>query len=91
MKNLYLVTRLWQTGQMLAAVGRIPGMPPEEIEKVVTELRAWASQGRGRQKQAADALGIDEALLSNWIAGRKRPGLKYYFALQAFLKKQRRR
>jgi hypothetical protein len=66
-------------------------MPPEEIDKIVAELKAWTAQGRGRQKQVADALKIDEALVSNWIAGRKRPGLKYYFALEAFLKKRRRR
>jgi transcriptional regulator with XRE-family HTH domain len=70
---------------------KVFGMPPEEIDKIVEELRAWTKEARGRQKQLADALGIDEALLSNWIAGRKRPGLKYYFALQAFLKKHRDR
>jgi len=69
---------------------KLSAMPPEEIDKIVAELRVWTKQARGRQKQAADALGIDEALLSNWISGRKRPGLKYYFALQAFLKKRQR-
>jgi hypothetical protein len=71
-------------------IDKLSGMPPEEIDKIVAELKAWTAQGRGRQKQVADALKIDEALVSNWIAGRKRPGLKYYFTLQAFLKKRRR-
>ena len=75
---------------MIILADKLSGMPPEEIDKIVAELKAWTTQGRGRQKQVADALKIDEALVSNWISGRKRPGLKYYFALQAFLKKRRR-
>jgi hypothetical protein len=75
---------------VILAPDKVSGMPPEEIDKIVAELKAWTAQGRGRQKQVADALKIDEALVSNWIAGRKRPGLKYYFTLQAFLKKYRR-
>lgn len=70
---------------MILAEDKILTMPPAEIERLLSELRTWTKGQRGRQKQVADALGIDEPLLSNWIAGRKRPGLKYYFALKAFL------
>jgi hypothetical protein len=71
-----------------AATVRIPSMPPEEVDRLLAELRAWCREKHGRQKQIVDALGIDKSLLSNWFAGRKHPGLKYYFDLKAFLEKQ---
>jgi len=51
-------------------------------------LRKWAKQGHGRQKQLAEAIGVTEPTLSNWLAGRKTPSLQKFFALRDFLKKQ---
>jgi transcriptional regulator with XRE-family HTH domain len=65
-------------------------MPPEELDRLMAELKAWCKGNHGEQKKLAEALGISEQLLSNWIARRKTPGLQKYLALQEFLKKQRR-
>jgi transcriptional regulator with XRE-family HTH domain len=65
-------------------------MPPEELDRLMAELKSWCKAHHGEQKKLAQSLGITEQLLSNWIAGRKTPGLKNYLALQEFLKKQRR-
>lgn len=66
-------------------------MPPEELEKLLAELRAWCKAKHGRQKEIAEALQVSEDTVSHWIANRKTPGLAKYFEIRDFLKKQRRR
>ena len=66
-------------------------MPPEELDTLMTKLKDWCKNKHGRQKDLAEELGITEQLLSNWLAGRKKPSLDKYLALRAFLAKQRRR
>ena len=66
-------------------------MPPEELDTLMAELKAWCKDKHGRQKNLAEELGITEQLLSNWIARRKTPSLENYLKLKAFLKKQPRR
>ena len=66
-------------------------MPPEELDALMAELRAWCKNKHGRQKQLAEHLHVSEDTISHWIALRKTPGLEKYLALQAFLRKQRRR
>jgi transcriptional regulator with XRE-family HTH domain len=65
-------------------------MPPEEIDAIMAELKAWCKAKHGRQRELASELGVTEQVISNWIARRKMPGLENYLRLQAFLKKQRR-
>lgn len=64
-------------------------MPPEEVEKLMIALQAWCKSGRGRQKELADAIGVTEQVLSNWLHRRKTPSMPYWFQLQAFVKKKR--
>jgi transcriptional regulator with XRE-family HTH domain len=63
-------------------------MMPDELDALMKNLSAWCKDIHGRQKLAADEVGVTEQTLSNWIAGRKRPGLTKYLKVQAFLKKQ---
>jgi hypothetical protein len=66
-----------------------------ELEKLMGELKAWCDAERGRQAQVSRELPVEPKvsryLVNDWIFGRKRPSLDQYLALQAFLKKQRRR
>lgn len=64
-------------------------MPPEELDKLMAELKEWCKAHHGEQKKLAVTLKVSEALLSNWIARRKDPGLKKYLAIQDFLRKQK--
>jgi predicted transcriptional regulator len=66
-------------------------MAPDELEALITELKAWCREERGRQRKVADALGVSEALVSNWLARRKTPMLRHWLELKAFLKTERRR
>jgi len=66
-------------------------MPPEELDALMAELKAWCKQKHGRQKELAEHLHVSEDTISHWLARRKMPSLQKYLALQDFLKKQRRR
>lgn len=66
-------------------------MPPEEVERLMIELQVWCKGKHGRQRKLADAIGVSEQVVSNWLNRRKTPSLKYWLALQAFAKKQRGR
>jgi transcriptional regulator with XRE-family HTH domain len=68
----------------------LSAMPPEELDALMAELKAWCKAKHGRQRELAAELGVTEQVLSNWIARRKMPGLQNYLRLQAFLKRQRR-
>ena len=66
--------------------------PPDELEDLMAELRAWAAQAKhGEQKELAELLGVTPQLLNHWIQGRKIPNLRDGLKLQSFLKMQRHR
>ena len=66
--------------------------PPDELDDLMAELRAWADQaGHGEQKELAELLGVTPQLLNHWIKGRKVPNLRDGLRLQTFLKTQRYR
>jgi len=65
-------------------------MPPEEVELLLIELQAWCKEKHGRQRELADAIGVSEQVVSNWLYRRKNPSLPYWLKLVAFAKKQRR-
>jgi transcriptional regulator with XRE-family HTH domain len=65
-------------------------MPPEELDALMAELKAWCKAKHGRQKELSEKIGVSEDTISHWIARRKTPGLVKYFELQVFLKQQRR-
>jgi transcriptional regulator with XRE-family HTH domain len=60
----------------------------EELKELMANLRAWAWQKHGRQKELAAAMDVTEETVSRWLSGRKRPSLEKFFALRAFLKRQ---
>lgn len=66
-------------------------VPPKEYEKVIMELIEWCADGRGRQVQIAEHLGVTRKAVNSWVKGTRRPRIEQFFAVQAFLKKQRRR
>jgi hypothetical protein len=53
------------------------------------------TRNTGRQSQLARELNVEPRvsrhLVNDWLFERKRPSLEQYFALQDFLRKQRRR
>ena len=63
-------------------------MPPEEVEKLITELAVWCEAKYGRQTELADKLGPSKQLVANWLARRRTPTLKHFFAIQAILREQ---
>ncbi len=64
-------------------------MPPREIELLMSELEAWCHGQHGRQKEAAEKIGVSEQALSNWISGRKTPSLSNFLKIRDFLDKQK--
>jgi hypothetical protein len=66
-------------------------MPEKELEQLILSLRAWCSEKHGRQKEPAKAVDVREDTISHWLARRKDPGLKKFFAPKAFLEKQNRK
>ena len=66
-------------------------MAPEESEKLMADLKAWADAEYGRRAELARMLGVSRQLVSDWLAGRKTPTLDSGLKIQAFLKKQRKR
>jgi hypothetical protein len=46
-------------------------MPPEEVEKLITELTAWCEAKYGRQTELADRLGVSRQLVANRLADGK--------------------
>jgi hypothetical protein len=66
-------------------------MAPEESEKLMADLKAWADAEYGRRAELARMLGVSRQLVSDWLAGRKMPTLDSGLKIQTFLKKQRKR
>jgi DNA-binding transcriptional regulator YiaG len=66
-------------------------MPIRESERLLAELKEWADAEYGRRSQLAQMLGVSKQLVSEWFAGRSTPTWDHGLAIEAFLKKQRRR
>jgi hypothetical protein len=64
-------------------------MPPEELDRLIAELDAWCTSKYGRQTEIADHLGVSKQLVANWLARRRTPTLRHYFAIRTFLDKQK--
>lgn len=60
-------------------------MAPGELDRLMTELKAWCKAHHGEQKKLAEKLGVTPQVLNHWIARRKDPGLKNYLAIQEFM------
>src|SRR5258708_7501629 len=67
------------------------GMSPKESEILMAELKSWCDERYGRRAEVADAIGVSRQIVSDWIKGRAIPNLDNGLALQAFLRKRRRR
>ena len=66
-------------------------MPPDELDKLMADLREWATQAEhGEQKKLAQLLGVKPQQVNHWITGRKLPNIGDGLRLQTFLKKWRR-
>jgi transcriptional regulator with XRE-family HTH domain len=62
-------------------------MQEPEIKELIEELRTFCRIQHGNQRQVAGTLGISEALLSNLLAGRRKPTLKLFFKIRRLLGK----
>jgi hypothetical protein len=81
----------WKTRHVNPLLVSILAMPPQQLDGLMAELKAWCKAKHGRQKELAEVLHVTEDTISHWIARRKTPGLEKYLALQVFLKKRRRK
>jgi hypothetical protein len=57
-----------------------------ELEKLIAELAEWTNKKHGRQKELAEALRVNQDVVSHWIAGRKKPNAEHALELAAFLR-----
>jgi transcriptional regulator with XRE-family HTH domain len=64
-------------------------MSPREVDRFMAALLRWAKEERGRSKEIADALGVSEQVVSNWLNRRKTPTLDHWFKLQDFAREKR--
>lgn len=63
-------------------------MPPADLEKLMTDLKAWCDAERGRKSVLAEELGVSRQQVTNLLARRRKLTLHQFFAIQAFLKSQ---
>jgi transcriptional regulator with XRE-family HTH domain len=59
--------------------------PPKETKQLIKEAKAWAKRRRGGATEIARELGVERQTVTNWLAGRRTPMLKHWFALEKFL------
>ncbi len=64
--------------------------------KLISELRDWCGEPGehyGRRSETARSLGVSASLFTDWLAipPRRTPDLDQGFAIEDFLKKQRRK
>jgi DNA-binding XRE family transcriptional regulator len=62
-----------------------------EIDDLLTELKGWASEERGRQAIIAQALGVSKQAVSTWLSGKSIPNWATGERIKAFLKAQKPR
>jgi transcriptional regulator with XRE-family HTH domain len=58
---------------------------------LIEELKVWCAGVPGHQLQIAERLEVSRGLVHDWLNGRRNPSVDQFFALKAFLRKQRRR
>jgi DNA-binding transcriptional regulator YdaS (Cro superfamily) len=63
----------------------------ELTEKLLSDLKAWCSEKYGRQTEIAKILGVQPQTVNDWFGGRKQLMGEQALAIQAFLKKHRRK
>jgi DNA-binding XRE family transcriptional regulator len=65
--------------------------PVKEIKRLLRELKAWAKKRKhGAAAEIARAVGVERQTVTNWIAGRRMPQLKYWVPLQKFLDQKKK-
>jgi hypothetical protein len=60
----------------------------QELQQLISDLNAWCSKKHGRVKEIATAMEVREDTVSHWLGNRRRPSLRRFFALKAFLEQQ---
>jgi len=62
-----------------------------EAEKLVNELKKWATENEKSQWEIARLLSVDRRRVNDWFAGAKLPALEFGIRIQRLLKGKRRR
>jgi transcriptional regulator with XRE-family HTH domain len=57
-------------------------------ERLLTLLSACAGAKRGRQHELAQAIGVTDEQVSNWINRKKTPSLRHGLAVLEFLRRR---
>lgn len=67
--------------------------PHPEVEKTISELRAWCAAEPGRQTEIAQFLGVTRQSVNDWLNQRRddsaTPTVDRFFEIRDFLKAQR--
>jgi hypothetical protein len=66
-------------------------MPETEAEKLVNELKKWATENEKSQSEIARLLRVDRRRVNDWFAGAKMPTLEFGIRIQRLLKGKRQR
>jgi transcriptional regulator with XRE-family HTH domain len=60
-----------------------------EIEKTISELKAWCAEERGRQIEIARFFGVSRQSVNDWLNRDANPMANTLFEIRDFLKAQR--
>jgi len=63
-------------------------MSHPEIEKIISELKAWCDMERGRRVEIAKMCGVSRQLVNDWFNRKTDPMAGTLFELRDFLKQQ---
>jgi predicted XRE-type DNA-binding protein len=66
-------------------------MPDEESEKLINDLKQWATDNDVSQADIARLLGVDRQRVSDWFSTDKSPTLESGLKIQRLLKGKRRK
>lgn len=66
-------------------------MSHPEIEKMVSDLRTWCKEERGRNVEVAKMAGVSRQLVSDWFSRKTDPMAETLFMLRDFLRAQPKR
>lgn len=64
---------------------------PNEVEKLLEQVKTWCAEKWGRQSELAKAVSVTRHTVSDWIHGRKRMTLQQFLDVKEFLGQQKKK
>jgi transcriptional regulator with XRE-family HTH domain len=60
---------------------------PERTQRILSELRDWCDEQRGRRSEVARAAGVERQAVYNWLAGFAEPTAEQILIVQDILER----